>query len=143
MEQKRTANNSAVHYVSNKSLIEELELCHKNGAPSEKLHLYFYEIATKIAKRHNFKNYTFVEDMIHNAYFRMITKWDKFDLSKQNAFAYFTTVAFNEFIQLINKENMQQEIKNDVLRNISDDLEQEFGIRYDNYLNEEGENFDD
>ena len=98
-------------YLTNEELIEELNKSVEK--PTEKLHLMFYEIAKNVAKRPNFRGYTYKEDMVHEAYLKCVNNYKKFKPGK-NAFAFFTTIIFNEMIDFIKKEHKEHDLKQKV-----------------------------
>lgn len=78
----------------------------------KELHIKFHRLAKHYGHLANFRNYTYIEDMISEAYLRCIKVANKFDCeTKTNPFAYFTTVVHNSFIQFIQKEKRQQDFK--------------------------------
>jgi|TARA_R110000765_G_scaffold9042_3_gene28559 hypothetical protein len=77
----------------------------------------FMTLAVRIASKHNFNGYSFKEEMIGDAVEMAMKKVRKFDFGAAtrggtpNAFAYFTTMYTNCFIQRIQKEQKQWNIK--------------------------------
>lgn len=72
----------------------------------------FIQIAYGLSVRNNFKNYTFLDEMIQDAILACVDGIYKFDPlratnGRPNAFAYFTTVCINAFVARINKEKRQ------------------------------------
>ena len=97
------------NYLTNENLIAELKKSQEQ--PTEQLHLMFFELATNIAKRNNFRGYSYKEDMIMEAYIKCVKNYKKFDLSKPNAFSFFTTIIFNEMIDFIKNEHKEYDTK--------------------------------
>ena len=64
----------------------------------------FFKLANKIGKKASWNKYQFLPDMIQSGYLKCIEKIDKFNLERPNAFAYFTTIVHNIFIDYIKKE---------------------------------------
>lgn len=65
----------------------------------------FYQIASKYSRKPNFSGYTFREDMVSEAVYLCLKYAHNFNFEKSpNAFAYFTMIAHNAFIQVINRE---------------------------------------
>ena len=65
------------------------------------------KIATGLSYSSNFINYSYRDEMVGDAIVKMYTaiKNKKFDIkSEHNPFSYFTTIAFNAFINRIKKE---------------------------------------
>ena len=103
----------ANNYVDKAELMKELILLKETDELSEKLHLIFYKIAKNYATINSFRNYTYIEDMISEAYVRCVVMARKFDVNieKANPFAYFTTIIHRDFLNFIAKEKKQQEKK--------------------------------
>jgi DNA-directed RNA polymerase specialized sigma subunit len=63
------------------------------------------KIATHLAQKPNFSNYTFKEDMISDGIENCLQYIDNFDPEKsKNPFSYFTQIIWYAFIRRINKE---------------------------------------
>lgn len=100
------------NYVDNELFLQELIDLKRTGIKTEELHLIFYRMATNYGTINSFRNYTFIEDMITEAYINCITRAEKFDTEKfKNPFAYFTTVIHRNFLTFIAKEKKQQSKK--------------------------------
>ena len=98
------------NYVDKEELMKELILLNKTDQLSDNLHLMFFSIAKNYATINSFRNYTYIEDMISEAYINCIIMAHKFDINvdKPNPFAYFTTVIHRNFLKYIAKEKKQQ-----------------------------------
>jgi len=73
----------------------------------------FLSIATNLINKPCFINYTAdrKDDMISDATLMMIRKIDSFDLDKyDNPFSFYTTTAYNMFLQYLNKKNNDAKI---------------------------------
>lgn len=108
--------SSKKHYVKNadlyaamleyrKSVIEAKEL----GKAKPRVPIYIGEcimkIATHLAYKPNFSNYTFRDEMISDGIENCLQYIDNFDPGKsQNPFAYFTQIIYFAFIRRIQKE---------------------------------------
>lgn len=112
------------HYVSNKDLLEEIKLYNKTKKVSEELGVFLIKIAKRYATKPNFSGYTYKEDFIGDAVFRMVEQLDKINLKHPNCnpFSYLTQVCRNCFIAKINKEHKIQDTK----ENIRDTIYYEF-----------------
>ncbi len=72
----------------------------------------FLKIANNLAKRPNFYNYTYKDEMISDAIENCLMYFENFDPNKSsNPFAYFTQICWYAFIRRIDKEKKQQYIK--------------------------------
>jgi hypothetical protein len=75
------------------------------------------KIATKLANRPNFINYSYKEDMILDGIENCIQYFDNFDPSKsKNPFAYFTQIIWFAFLRRIDKEKKQSYIRGKLIR---------------------------
>jgi len=112
-----------MHYVDNKSFYAALVEYKKqkieaaeNGMPvpriPEYIGLCIYKIATRLASKGNFVNYSYKEEMISDGIENCINYLHNFDPSKSNnPFAYFTRILFNAYVLRIQKEKKQLYIK--------------------------------
>ena len=73
------------------------------------------KIAENLGSKFNFLSYSYKEEMISDAIEKMIEKVDLYDVDyntkNPNPFAYFTQIAWNMFLQRIDKEKKEQYIK--------------------------------
>ena len=77
-----------------------------------------YKIATRLAYRPNFINYTYRDDMISDGLENAIMCINNFDPEKSNnPFAYFTQVIWFAFIRRIHKEKKQTYVRYKVMEN--------------------------
>jgi len=101
------------HYVNNKSLRDLLidYKTTKSKATFNKIGHMFLLIAQNYCNKPNFINYTQdrKEEMISDACFVMVSNIDDFDVERSNAFAYFTRVVHNCFLQYIKKYKKQRQ----------------------------------
>lgn len=82
-----------------------------------------YKIATHLAKKPNFKMYTYIDDMIGDGIENCILYIDKFDPEKSsNPFSYFTQIIFYAFLRRIAAEKKQSYIKYKSLEMFEHDL---------------------
>ena len=112
------------HYVNCKDLLEEIKLYNKTRKVSEELGVYLLKIAKRYATKPNFSGYTYKDDFIADAVYRMVEQLDKINLNhpKCNPFSYLTQLCRNCFIAKINKEHRIQNTK----ENIRDTVYSEF-----------------
>lgn len=103
-------------YISNKHLYQMIIDWYATDKEDPPIELVkgIMQICTRLGTRHNFRNYTWNEDMVQNgieACFKAL-KLRKFDPEKsQNPFAYFTMIAYNEARKVINLEKKESYIK--------------------------------
>lgn len=103
-------------YVSNDLLKGELIHHFKTGEITDKLHFMILEMCKRIGTKPNFCNYTYKEDMVFNSYCKCIDviSRGKFNITRQNAFGYFSTVIHNCFLDTLWREKKQRNIKMDL-----------------------------
>lgn len=112
-------------YVNNKKFYKEIvDFQRKRFEDPEceiPIALYYMceAIATNIATQANFSSYTYKDEMIGNAVLDCLKALTKFDTTKKNPFAYFTSVVRNCFLITMRKEERE--------RNKKDSM----GMRYD------------
>jgi hypothetical protein len=132
------------HYVTNKQLLEELEIWHGTkhvengkevlGRMSEKLGEYILSIATNLANKGNYCGYTYKDELIGDAILTCIKYLKNFDITiSQNPFAYITQICSRCFIAHIKKQNNHSKIKQKLFDErgyFTNDLSTERGIDY-------------
>jgi len=111
------------HYIDNKKFLEEIIKYKKeirkaklSNLPKPGVSNYigqcFMDIAENLAKKPNFTNYAFKEEMIGDAVENCIMYTNNFDPKKsKNPFAFFTQIIFYAFLRRIQKEKKQLYIK--------------------------------
>jgi hypothetical protein len=99
------------YYVKNRDMYEALVLMKETGVIGEDLHLMFYKMAKAVGTKPRFSGYTWIEDMVSDAYLKCCNVAGKFDLEKKNPFGYFTTVIIHYFWDALQGENKQKNIK--------------------------------
>ena len=97
-------------YIYNEELISLIKDYHKDGFISDRLHVLLFNLAKNIGSKSNWKDYSWKEDMISDAYLKCLLKIDKIDTENGNAFSYFTTIIFNFYIDVIKKYKKSKEI---------------------------------
>lgn len=104
--------------VKHKKLVAEAESC---GDPKPPISNYIgaciLKIATKLANRPNFINYSYKDEMILDGIENCIQYFDNFDPEKSsNPFSYFTTIIWYAYLRRIDKEKKQSYIKGKLIR---------------------------
>lgn len=123
---KRTKEN---HYINNEKFLEEL-IEYKKGIRKAKregtkppgvsnyIGQCFLDIANNLAKKPNFANYIFKEEMVSDGIENCIMYTANFDEKKsRNPFAFFTQIIYYAFLRRISKEKKQLFIKMKCLEN--------------------------
>lgn len=129
---KRTPKDS-IYYVDKEKLTaavsEEAKIIREHIAEgkqppglSDYVAECIYKICTKLSYSGNFRNYTFIEEMVGDALVDCIAGAKNFDPTKKtrsgkpNAFGYFTQIAWFAFLRRINTEKKnhakQQKLRN-------------------------------
>lgn len=111
------------HYIDNKLFFQEIAVYKKAYDKAKKANKelpqisnYLGDCVLRIAKglgqKHNFRNYSFIKDMISTGVETCIKNMHSFDPDKStNPFSYFTQVCFFAFLSVIQKEKKQSMIK--------------------------------
>jgi hypothetical protein len=111
------------HYIDNKKFLDEIikykkevKRAKRDDLPKPGVNDYigkcFMDIAENLAKKPNFANYTFKEEMIGDAVENCMMYTTNFDPNKsKNPFAFFTQIIFYAFLRRIEKEKKQLYIK--------------------------------
>lgn len=103
-------------YLSNKELLAELKICRTNEIMSDKLARMLQLLCSRYAKRGNFAGYTYNDDMQSYAMLMLVRTWKSFNPRKSNnPFAFFTQCIKNSFIQYLNQEKRQRDIRDGLL----------------------------
>ena len=75
-------------------------------------------IATNLAKRPNFSNYSYKDEMIADAIENCLLYFGNFDPEKSNnPFSYFTTISYYAFLRRIAKEHKHADIRKKAIMN--------------------------
>jgi hypothetical protein len=123
-----TEKKKPVHYVDNAKFLEEIQKYQKACLEAEScgdekpiipnyLGECILKIATKLANRPNFINYSYKDDMILDGIENCIMYFNNFDPSKSaNPFSYFTQIIYYAFLRRIEKEKKQSYIRGKLIR---------------------------
>ena len=115
-KKRRTKKTKETGYLSNKEMFEELIICQKRNAVSDKLGRMFMILATRYSTKPCFSGYSYRLELVNSGIVACVAALHKFDSAKsENPFAYFTSINHNAFIQILNKEKRQQEIRDRLL----------------------------
>jgi DNA-directed RNA polymerase specialized sigma subunit len=150
---------SKSHYVDNEKFLEQMKKFRKmvyeakeSGKQRPRVPEYIgeciFKIASHLARKPNFANYTFKDDMISDGVENCLLYIDNFDPDKSsNPFAYFTQIIYYAFLRRIQKEkkqlyvkykSMENEVINSLIQNNGEDLVVGHlnGILHDSYSEE-------
>lgn len=121
---------STTHYINNddflKSMLEwkkQVREAEKSDEPQPPVTPYiaqcFLEIANNLAKKPNFVNYPFKDDMIGDAVENCLMYCGNFNPRKsKNPFSYFTQITYFAFLRRIQREKKQNYIKYKYLQEV-------------------------
>ena len=115
-------------YIKNKDLISLIEEYKKTNIIPEKLHILLYNLSKNIASRPNWRDYTWKEDMISDAYLKCLLKLDKFDTKQGNAFSYFTTIIFHFFVDVVKHHKKHASVIERLTNEYITQLEMQFNV---------------
>ena len=107
-----------VNYLNNKDLMIQVMLSKANDPPrmTDRLAHMLQTLALRYGRKGNFANYTYNEDMQAYAMMMLVRTWNSFNPEKsQNPFAFFTQCIKNSFIQFLNQEKRQRDIRDSKL----------------------------
>lgn len=147
------------HYVNNEQFLAEMKIFRDQVIQAKEKNLErprvpnyigdcLFKIATHLARKPNFANYTFKDDMVSDGVENCLLYIDNFDPDKSsNPFAYFTQIIYYAFLRRIQKEkkhlyikykSMQNEIINSLVENNGEDFVASHlnGILHDSYSEE-------
>jgi len=104
------------NYINNKTLYNEIIRWYESGEEEipDTITLGIIQICERLGSKGNFRGYTYIDEMIASALESCIIalKNKKFDPERtENPFAYFTQIAWNDFIKIINDEKKESYVK--------------------------------
>lgn len=105
-----------INYLNNKDLLVQIALSKKQGKMTDELAKMLMLLTARYAKKSNFANYSFNNDLKSHAHLMIVRTWHTFNENKsKNPFAYFTQIIKNCFIQFLNSEKKQRNIRDGLL----------------------------
>lgn len=103
-------------YLTNKELLAEVINAKSKGIMTDRLASMLMMLTKKYAKKGNFVNYTYNEDMVGYATMMLVRTWASFNPEKSNnPFAFYTQCIKNSFVQYLNQEKRQRNIRDMLL----------------------------
>lgn len=103
-------------YMSNKELLAAVVEAKSKGLMTDKLARMLQLLCSKYAKKGSFVNYSYNDDMQSYAMMMLVRTWNSFNPEKSNnPFAFFTQCIKNSFIQYLNQERRQRNIRDELL----------------------------
>ena len=116
-----TSKNSITHsgkviYLNNRELMAAVHESKAKGQMSDTLAKMLQLLCARYAKKGNFVNYSYNDDMQSYALLMLVRTWNSFNPAKSsNPFAFFTQCIKNSFIQYLNQEKRQRVIRDEML----------------------------
>jgi len=111
VKKKRKTN-----YLNNADLLAETIKSKEQDKMTEHLAKMLVTLVARYGKKGNFANYTYNDDMQGYASMMLVKTFRSFNPEKStNAFAFFTQCVKNSFIQFLNQERRQRDIRDEVL----------------------------
>ena len=103
-------------YINNRDLLIEVALSKEQGRLTDKLAHMLTMLCKRYATKGNYVGYTYNDDMQAYAMMMICRTWHKFDpLKSNNPFAFYTQCIKHSFIQFLNQEKRQRDIRDELL----------------------------
>lgn len=113
---KKVAKKRKVNYLNNKDLLAQVMMSKEQGKMTDRLAHMLQTLAARYGKKGNFAGYTYNEDMQAYAMLMLVKTWNSFNPEKSNnPFAFFTQCIKNSFIQYLNQERRQRDVRDVIL----------------------------
>lgn len=145
----RESMSNKNHYVDKKRLHEEIvkhlervKIAEENGKPlpipNDYIGRSIIDIANGIAKRYNFRGYSWLDEMIGDGIVAAVQAIEKYNPERSNnPYGYFTQAIVWSFLGRLKKENIRKERELDYMRNVLVDFYVEGLDGEDHNLNRE------
>ncbi|MGZ8924655.1 MAG: hypothetical protein ACXW2E_02105 [Nitrososphaeraceae archaeon] len=105
-------------YLNNKELLAAVKDSREQGKMTDKLARMLQLLCARYANKGNFVNYSYNSDMQSYAIMMLVRTWTGFNPNKSNnPFAFFTQCIKNSFIQYLNQEKRQRNVRDMLLVN--------------------------
>lgn len=115
---KRKPRAKGKYYINRAELFQDVLDSKKAGKMTDGLAAKLTLLTSKYARSAQYARYTFNDDMQGYANMMLVRTWDSFKPDKSdNPFAFYTQCIKNSFIQYLNKEKKQRNIRDAVLVN--------------------------
>ena len=117
----------SLYYVDPEALKQEIIRFQKTGIMSNELGNMFLAIAKRYVSRPNFNGYSYRDEFISSAVYRMVRYAENIDPSK-NCFAYLTQITHFSALATLKKEKKFSELKAALTDDALDDIAHDEGI---------------
>lgn len=109
---KKAATKKPKHYLTNAALLEAVKDAKAKGYLTDELGKMFMVLVARYASKINFVGYPYNQDLQGQALVNLARGWASFDETRfSNAFAYYTQITHNSFIQYLNHERSHRDIR--------------------------------
>lgn len=109
-------NAVGLREVGRSHVNDQLEFDNDIGQITPKLAKMFVLLAEKYGQKHNWRGYTYVDDMKGNALLQLSSTGLQFNEARSdNPFAYLTTTLRNAFLRVLQAEKKEQDIRDDLI----------------------------
>lgn len=103
---------SKPNYLNKRDMLRELENSKSQNKMTNELAKMLMLLCDRYAKKPSFANYTYVDDMKGYAIMMLVRTWTSFNAEKSdNPFAFFTQCIHHSFVQFLNQEKKQRNIR--------------------------------
>jgi hypothetical protein len=104
------------NYINNADLLIQLAISNEKGQMTNELVKMFQTLCDRYGAKGNFGGYSYLDDMKAYAMYMLVRTWRAFKCEKsQNPFAFFTQCVKHSFIQCLNKERNERDIRDQLL----------------------------
>ena len=136
MKNKKDTPKKPKKYLNNKDLLAAFYESREAGEMRPKLALMLQTLCARYGRRGNFVNYTYNEDMQAYAMMMLVKTWGAFNPEKNtNAFAFYTQCIHSSFLQFLNQERRQRDIRDSLLMDKGMTPSFTFQMEYENVNN--------
>lgn len=113
---KTVTHGGRTIYLNNKELLAEVRECKKRGQMSDLLARMLMLLCSNYARKNNWGGYSYNDDMQGYAVMMLVRTWNSFDPEKSNnPFAFYTQCIKNSFVQYLNQEKRQRDVRDSLL----------------------------
>jgi hypothetical protein len=104
------------NYINNADMLIQLEISVAQDQMTDELVRMLQTLCTRYGSKINFGGYSYIEDMKAYAMYMLVRTWRAFNPQKgKNPFAFFTQCIKHSFIQFLNKEQNERDIRDQML----------------------------
>lgn len=123
------------YYLTKEDLMKELMIYKEKDIVTKKFEKMLIDISTGIARKPNFSNYTWIDDMISEGIITCLKYGKNFDPEKsQNPFGYLSLIVYRSFQAYLNKQKKHKKTK-DELYHYGNDISWNSAIDYSKFKN--------